>query len=59
MISFVGVMFFIFLVWEAFIVRREVVAPDFSSSSLEWQYSSFPPLHHTYDETPFVVVINK
>nr|YP_010573826.1 cytochrome c oxidase subunit I [Metacrinus rotundus]UZH93085.1 cytochrome c oxidase subunit 1 [Metacrinus rotundus] len=59
MISFVGVVFFIFLVWEAFIVRREVVAPDFSSSSLEWQYSSFPPSHHTYDETPFVVVINK
>ena len=57
-ISLVAVIFFMFLVWEAFIVRREVLAPDYSSSSLEWQYASFPPSYHTYNETPFVVSIN-
>nr|UYR22139.1 cytochrome c oxidase subunit 1 [Comanthus sp. 2 MS-2014] len=57
-ISLVAVIFFMFLVWESFVVRRVVVSPDYSFSSLEWQYSSFPPSHHTYDETPYVVLVN-
>nr|UBF43854.1 cytochrome c oxidase subunit 1 [Comaster schlegelii]UGV21712.1 cytochrome c oxidase subunit 1 [Comaster schlegelii] len=56
-ISLVAVIFFMFLVWESFVVRRLVVVPDYSFSSLEWQYSSFPPAHHTFDETPFVVLV--
>nr|YP_010276179.1 cytochrome c oxidase subunit I [Comanthus parvicirrus]UFQ22706.1 cytochrome c oxidase subunit 1 [Comanthus parvicirrus]UHY39302.1 cytochrome c oxidase subunit 1 [Comanthus parvicirrus] len=57
-VSLVAVIFFMFLVWESFAVRRFVVSPDYSFSSLEWQYSSFPPSHHTYDETPYVILIN-
>nr|YP_010596278.1 cytochrome c oxidase subunit I [Tropiometra macrodiscus]WAJ60703.1 cytochrome c oxidase subunit 1 [Tropiometra macrodiscus] len=56
-VSLVAVIFFMFLVWEAFVVRRKVFSFDFVGSSLEWQYKSFPPSHHTYGETPFVVMV--
>ena len=58
-VSLVAVIFFMFLVWESFVVRRRVISSDFSSSSLEWQYKIFPPSHHTFDETPFVVLLVK
>ena len=58
-VSLVAVIFFMFLVWESFVVRRFVISPDYSFSSLEWQYKSFPPSHHTFDETPYVVLIKR
>nr|YP_003856734.1 cytochrome c oxidase subunit I [Stichopus horrens]ADL59814.1 cytochrome c oxidase subunit I [Stichopus horrens] len=51
-ISLVGALFFLFLIWEAFASQRPVPAPSFVPASLEWQYESFPPSHHTFEETP-------
>ena len=57
-VSFVSIVLFMFLVWEAFSERRNVISPSFRSSSLEWQYEKFPPSHHTYNETPVVFIFN-
>nr|YP_010700933.1 cytochrome c oxidase subunit I [Ctenodiscus crispatus]WCI21148.1 cytochrome c oxidase subunit 1 [Ctenodiscus crispatus] len=54
-ISLVATLLFIFLIWEAFSSQRITLPPEFSTSSLEWQYSSFPPSHHTFDEIPSTV----
>jgi len=52
LISLVGAILFLFLIWEAYASQREVPAPSFVRASLEWQYEHFPPSHHTFDETP-------
>ena len=51
--------FSFFLIWEAFASQREGITPEFSHASLEWQYTSFPPSHHTFDETPSTIIIVK
>ena len=58
-ISLVAMLFFLFLIWEAFASQRQVATPEFSYTSLEWQYTSFPPSHHTFDETPSTIIIVK
>jgi len=58
-ISLTATLVFIFIIWEAFTAQRKTLHPEFSSSSLEWQYSSFPPSHHTFDETPSTVYLIK
>ncbi len=58
-ISLIATLIFLFLIWEAFSTKRTPLHPEFSSSSLEWQYSSFPPSHHTFDETPSTVHLIK
>jgi len=58
-ISLIATLIFLFLIWEAFSTKRAPLHPEFSSSSLEWQYSSFPPSHHTFDETPSTVYLIK
>nr|YP_009917231.1 cytochrome c oxidase subunit I [Eucidaris tribuloides]QEF30091.1 cytochrome c oxidase subunit I [Eucidaris tribuloides]QEF30104.1 cytochrome c oxidase subunit I [Eucidaris tribuloides]QEF30117.1 cytochrome c oxidase subunit I [Eucidaris tribuloides]QEF30130.1 cytochrome c oxidase subunit I [Eucidaris tribuloides] len=58
-ISLVAMLFFLFLIWEAFASQRQATTPEFSYTSLEWQYASFPPSHHTFDETPSTVIIVK
>nr|YP_009917911.1 cytochrome c oxidase subunit I [Prionocidaris baculosa]QLM01946.1 cytochrome c oxidase subunit 1 [Prionocidaris baculosa] len=58
-ISLVAMLFFLFLIWEAFASQRQATTPEFSYTSLEWQYTSFPPSHHTFDETPSTIIIVK
>nr|BCM94560.1 cytochrome oxidase subunit 1 [Ceramaster japonicus] len=58
-ISLVATLIFIFLLWEAFSSQRTIYTPEFSNSSLEWQYLSFPPSHHTFNETPSTVYLIK
>ncbi len=58
-ISLIATLIFLFLIWEAFSTKRTPIHPEFSSSSLEWQYPSFPPSHHTFDETPSAVYLIK
>nr|YP_010388443.1 cytochrome c oxidase subunit I [Zoroaster ophiactis]UPP55892.1 cytochrome c oxidase subunit I [Zoroaster ophiactis] len=58
-ISLIATLLFLFLVWEAFSSQRTILHPEFSTSSLEWQYSSFPPSHHTFDETPSTIFLIK
>nr|YP_009558626.1 cytochrome c oxidase subunit I [Benthodytes marianensis]AZZ06727.1 cytochrome c oxidase subunit I [Benthodytes marianensis] len=58
-ISLIGALLFIVLLWEAFSSQRTIPAPLFNSSSLEWHYSSFPPSHHTFNEIPLTFLISK
>nr|YP_009542019.1 cytochrome c oxidase subunit I [Freyastera benthophila]AYR06719.1 cytochrome c oxidase subunit I [Freyastera benthophila] len=56
-ISLIATIIFLFLIWEAFSTQRPPIHPEFSSSSLEWQYFSFPPSHHTFNETPSTILL--
>nr|YP_009935658.1 cytochrome c oxidase subunit I [Mylabris calida]QNS38532.1 cytochrome c oxidase subunit I [Mylabris calida] len=53
MISLVGVMFLIFIIWEAFSVQRKSLLPLNMSSSIEW-LQSMPPAEHSYSELPML-----
>ncbi|YP_187577.1 cytochrome c oxidase subunit I (mitochondrion) [Asterias amurensis] len=57
-ISLIATLIFLFLIWEAFLLSHTASPPSVSTSSLEWQYSSFPPSHHTF-ETPSTVYLIK
>jgi len=50
----VATVYFVFLVWEAFSYPREVLryGGNVPGAFLEWQYESFPPSHHTFEELP-------
>nr|YP_009679800.1 cytochrome c oxidase subunit I [Protoptilum carpenteri]QDP70740.1 cytochrome oxidase subunit 1 [Protoptilum carpenteri] len=52
-IALVGIMWFIFLTYEALAAERPFKSWQASSTSLEWSLSS-PPAFHTYNELPFV-----
>ena len=58
-ISLIATLLFLFLVWEAFSSQRPAKYPEFSSSSLEWLYPSYPPSHHTFNETPSTIILTK
>lgn len=53
-ISLIATIYFVFLVWEAFRFPRESLryGGNVPSSFLEWQYESYPPSHHTFEELP-------
>nr|YP_010700920.1 cytochrome c oxidase subunit I [Rhynchospio aff. asiatica ZW-2021]WCI21135.1 cytochrome c oxidase subunit 1 [Rhynchospio aff. asiatica ZW-2021] len=53
MVSFVALLFFIFLLWEAFASQRGVLSPTHASPSLEWQ-DSLPLDFHNHPETGLV-----
>nr|YP_002929386.1 cytochrome c oxidase subunit I [Urechis unicinctus]ABR12802.1 cytochrome c oxidase subunit I [Urechis unicinctus] len=50
MVSFLALILFIFLLWEAFSAQRGVITSPHMSSSLEWQYT-LPLDFHNADET--------
>nr|YP_002213678.1 cytochrome c oxidase subunit I [Gampsocleis gratiosa]ACA61234.1 cytochrome c oxidase subunit I [Gampsocleis gratiosa] len=52
-ISFIGIIFLIFIVWESMISNRTVLFPMSMVSSLEW-YQSYPPAEHSYSELPML-----
>jgi cytochrome c oxidase subunit 1 len=52
-ISFIGVLMFIFIVWEAFISHRQVSFPLHINSSIEW-FHELPPAEHSYSELPIL-----
>ncbi|GMN84124.1 hypothetical protein SpAB1_17610 [Streptococcus pyogenes] len=52
-IALIGVMWFIFLTYEALVAERPFKGWQTSSTSLEWSLCS-PPAFHTYNELPFV-----
>nr|AAB01116.1 cytochrome oxidase subunit I [Parvulastra vivipara] len=58
-ISLIATLIFLFMLWEAFTSQRTISRPEFSASSLEWQYNTFPPSHHTFNETPSTVYLIK
>nr|ASM82658.1 cytochrome c oxidase subunit I [Paratimomenus flavocapitatus] len=58
MISLVGVLLLVVVVWLGLIDRREVVFSNHVSSSLEW-LQNFPPQEHSYSELVMCVSLYK
>nr|YP_010272316.1 cytochrome c oxidase subunit I [Meloe mediterraneus]UKE80237.1 cytochrome c oxidase subunit I [Meloe mediterraneus] len=50
-ISVVGVLILLFIIWEALTAKRIVLSPTSLSSSVEW-LQSMPPAEHSYSELP-------
>nr|YP_010956263.1 cytochrome c oxidase subunit I [Kroppcarcinus siderastreicola]WMY25227.1 cytochrome oxidase subunit I [Kroppcarcinus siderastreicola] len=53
MISFVATLMFLLIVWEAFMMNRQVLFTPSTSSSLEWNHP-YPPTDHSYMEIPMI-----
>ena len=54
LISLIAVIIFMFIIWEAFVSKREVGQVDIASSNLEWVHGT-PPPYHTFEEPPFIL----
>ena len=55
-ISIIGVLWFIFIIYDAFVREEKFVSwteSDYASNTLEWVFNS-PPVLHTYNELPFI-----
>nr|YP_009338597.1 cytochrome c oxidase subunit I [Chloronia mirifica]ANT70534.1 cytochrome c oxidase subunit I [Chloronia mirifica] len=52
-ISLVGVIFFLFIIWESMISHRTILFPTHASSSIEW-IQKLPPMEHSYSELPML-----
>nr|QNE85545.1 cytochrome c oxidase subunit I [Rivellia syngenesiae] len=52
-ISLLGILFFLFIIWESLITQRQVIYPMQLSSSIEW-YQNTPPAEHSYSELPLL-----
>nr|ART94421.1 cytochrome oxidase subunit 1 [Panchlora sp. CC-2017] len=53
MISFVGVMMFIFIMWESMSTNRHMLFSTQTSNSIEW-FQNTPPAEHSYSELPTI-----
>ena len=56
-ITFGSLIYFIYVVWEAFAVKRVAIARITNSTSLEWAHS-FPPFDHRYASAPIIYTSN-
>lgn len=52
-LSFVRIIYFLFIIWERIISNRSILFPAQLSSSLEW-YQNLPPIEHRYRELPIL-----
>nr|WMV00233.1 cytochrome oxidase subunit I [Kikihia sp. 'westlandica north'] len=52
--SLVGILFLLFIVWESFISMRLVLYSNSIQSSIEWM-QKFPPSEHSYNEMPLLI----
>uniref|UniRef100_UPI0023AB0748 cytochrome c oxidase subunit I n=1 Tax=Carpomya vesuviana TaxID=946126 RepID=UPI0023AB0748 len=52
-ISLLGILFFLFIIWESLISQRQVIYPMQLSSSIEWLQNT-PPAEHSYSELPIL-----
>nr|UFZ12905.1 cytochrome c oxidase subunit I [Platyneuromus soror] len=52
-ISLVGVIFFLFIIWESMISQRQIMFPTHAPSSIEW-IQKLPPMEHSYSELPML-----
>nr|YP_010526592.1 cytochrome c oxidase subunit I [Megaxyela euchroma]UXP85884.1 cytochrome c oxidase subunit I [Megaxyela euchroma] len=54
MISFIGVLFFLFIIWESMISQRQIIFSNHVNTSIEW-YQNLPPAEHSYSELPMLL----
>jgi cytochrome c oxidase subunit 1 len=52
-ISFLRILFFIFIIWERIINQNQVIFSAQNNSSIEW-IQKFPPAEHSYDQLPAI-----
>nr|QLY90228.1 cytochrome c oxidase subunit I [Dicranomyia modesta] len=52
-ISLLGILYFLFIMWESMISKRLVIFPIQLNSSIEW-YQKLPPAEHSYSELPLL-----
>nr|YP_009162033.1 cytochrome c oxidase subunit I [Apteroperla tikumana]AKS28883.1 cytochrome c oxidase subunit I [Apteroperla tikumana] len=52
-ISFIGVLFLLFIIWESMISNRIALFPLQMTTSIEW-YQNLPPAEHSYSELPIL-----
>uniref|UniRef100_UPI0021D53B8E cytochrome c oxidase subunit I n=1 Tax=Philophylla fossata TaxID=472890 RepID=UPI0021D53B8E len=53
-ISLLGILFFLYIIWESFILQHQVIYPTQLSSSIEWLQNT-PPSEHSYSELPILI----
>nr|YP_010535481.1 cytochrome c oxidase subunit I [Alectorobius atacamensis]UYB78185.1 cytochrome c oxidase subunit I [Alectorobius atacamensis] len=53
-LSFLSVMIFIYILWEAFCSKRHIIFSQFPSSLTEWQLN-FPPSEHTFNQINIII----
>lgn len=53
-ISVLALVIFIFIIIESFIIKRAIIFPLRTNSSLEWQHP-YPPADHSYRDTPILI----
>nr|WHM51785.1 cytochrome c oxidase subunit I [Anacanthotermes sp.]WHM51798.1 cytochrome c oxidase subunit I [Anacanthotermes sp.] len=53
-ISFIGVLMFIFIMWESMSTNRQMLFPNQTTNSIEWLQKT-PPSEHSYSELPTIV----
>nr|QOV03256.1 cytochrome c oxidase subunit I [Orfelia nemoralis] len=52
-ISLLGIMFFIYIMWESMIKKRLVIYSTQLNSSIEWLHN-YPPAEHSFNELPML-----
>nr|UOU85189.1 cytochrome c oxidase subunit I [Cephalops aeneus] len=52
-ISLLGILYFIFIIWESMMTQRQVLYSIQLNSSIEW-YQNIPPAEHSYSELPML-----
>ena len=52
-ISFIGVLIFIFIIWERIRINRQILFPTQTTNSIEW-LQNLPPAEHSYSELPTI-----
>uniref|UniRef100_UPI00202806D0 cytochrome c oxidase subunit I n=1 Tax=Symphoromyia crassicornis TaxID=1842026 RepID=UPI00202806D0 len=52
-ISFLGILYFIYIIWESMVSKRTVMFPIQLNSSIEW-FQNLPPAEHSYSELPLL-----
>nr|YP_009537767.1 cytochrome c oxidase subunit I [Ornithodoros coriaceus]AYN59499.1 cytochrome c oxidase subunit 1 [Ornithodoros coriaceus] len=53
-LSFISVLIFIFILWEALILNRQTLSSHFPTSSIEWQLN-YPPSEHTFNQINILI----
>nr|QLY90020.1 cytochrome c oxidase subunit 1 [Phaonia perdita] len=53
-ISFFGILYFFYIVWESLISQRQVIFSTQLCSSIEWLQNT-PPAEHSYNELPLLM----